>query len=138
MGVVSRSAGGQDIRIRQDVELLFRPASGGIDWEEDGPCDGTAHEADHNRNLEESEQEVTVNGLMVEDVAVGDLEEWADPVEQAGGHGWGSFPAVTESVHGPTGELQCSERTVDEALRDKSAGRTAVSGFDASRERRGT
>lgn len=57
------------------------PSTGGIHGEEDGPGDEATHEANNGRNLEETEQEIAVNGLMIQDVAIGDLEEWADPVE---------------------------------------------------------
>jgi len=55
MGVVSGIAARQDIGIRQDVKLRFRAPSGSIHWEENGPGDDAAHEADHSYNLEEAE-----------------------------------------------------------------------------------
>src|SRR4051794_38829115 len=59
-----------DIAHRQDIQLLVATASGGIDWEQDGPGDQAAQEADDDNELEVAEEQVAVDGLVVQDVLV--------------------------------------------------------------------
>lgn len=51
---------------------------------QNGPHDAAADKADVSQNLEVAEEEVGIEGAIVENVGIWDLEEGYDPVEQAG------------------------------------------------------
>ena len=53
--------------------------------EQNGPCDAAAGEADIAEDLDISEEEEAVEGAVVKDDGVGDLEERDDPIEPAVG-----------------------------------------------------
>lgn len=67
----------------EQVELLLACAAGGIDGEQYGPGDEAAEEADNDEQLEEADEQVAVNGLVVEDVLVLDAAKVLDPAEEA-------------------------------------------------------
>ena len=77
-----------DIAVAQQIQLLFPYSTGGIDWEQDGPGDAATDQADDHGNLEISQQEKGVDGLVVQDVAIRDLEKGANPIEQAAREVW--------------------------------------------------
>ena len=51
----------------------------GIDWEQDGPCDEYAQDADDDDQLEVAHKQETVNGRMVQDILVGQTAEVSYP-----------------------------------------------------------
>lgn len=82
-----------DVANGQRVELLEPAAAGGVEREEDGPEDEAAGEADVPQHLDEAEEEEAVQGAVVEDKGIGDLEEGYDPVDPAGREGGTRQPA---------------------------------------------
>lgn len=60
-------------------------ASCDVDWEKDRPGDEAANEASCRGDLQITEQQEAIEGLVVEDEAIGDLGEDADPFEEAAG-----------------------------------------------------
>lgn len=72
-----------DVTETDEVQLLLASTACRVDREKDRPCHETADEADGHRNFEVSEQEEAIQRVMVEDIAVGNLIECANPVEQA-------------------------------------------------------
>ena len=59
-----------------------------VDGEEDRPCDQTSQEADDDEQLEVAHKEVSVNGLVVQNVFVLDVPKVLDPAEEARARGW--------------------------------------------------
>lgn len=81
-----------DVAEADHVELLLASSTGGIDGEEDGEGDATTDEAHGGSNLEVAEEEVAVQRVVVEHIAIRYLEEGADPVEQSTRQGWRALP----------------------------------------------
>jgi len=54
-----------DVRHAEDVELRSASTTGSIDREEDRPCDEAADETNDDRDLEESQEQETVERLML-------------------------------------------------------------------------
>ena len=75
-----------------EVQLLLASAACRIDREEDRPCDETADEADDGRHFEISKQEEAIERVVIEDIAVWNLVESANPVEHAIGKFRRSLP----------------------------------------------
>ena len=91
-----------DITETDAVELLQASTACRVDREEDGPCHETTNKADGHRNFEVSKQEEAIERVVIEDIAVGDLIEGANPVEHTIGKIWRPFPAKSE----------CQSRTI--------------------------
>ena len=70
-----------DVDKADDVHLGRTSPSRRVDREKDRPCDQTSNEAQSHRDLKVSQEEETVKGLMIEDVAIWRLVECADPIE---------------------------------------------------------
>ena len=81
-----------DIAETDDIQLLLASAACRIDREEDWPSHETADETDGHRNLEVPQQEETIESVVIEDIAVWDLVESANPVEHAIGKIWRPLP----------------------------------------------
>ena len=92
MRVVSRIVPGGDILKAEKTELCLGPTCRGIDREQDRPGNDAADEADDGGYSEEAEQEIAIDGLMVQDIGIGDLEEGPDPIEQPARDGRSAFP----------------------------------------------
>lgn len=105
--------GAFDVTEADEIQLPLAPTTRRIDREQDGPGDQTAKEADGHRDLEVSKQKKSVEGLVVEDVAVRDLVEGSNPVEQAIWKGRRSFPRA--------GECESSKDCESDLLRTKRA-----------------
>ena len=80
-----------DVAEAENVQLNASGATSSIDGEQDGHGDETANEADGDRNLQVSKEEKTIERLVIEDVAVRDLVEGANPVEHSIGQVWCSL-----------------------------------------------
>lgn len=87
-----------DVAETDDIQLLLASAACRIDREENGPGYKTAYEADGHRNLEVPEQEEAIKRVVIEDIAVRDLVESADPIEHAIGKVWRPLPSNSVSV----------------------------------------
>jgi hypothetical protein len=72
-----------DIAHGEHVELFLAFASGCVDWKQNRPCDETTQERDDDENLEEAHKQIAINGLVVEDVSVGEPLEILDPSKQS-------------------------------------------------------
>ena len=84
MGIVSIDLSGRvDVAEADGVQLLLAPSSCCIDGKQDRPDEQTSDETDDGRHFEVAKEEIAVKGLMIEDVAVGHLDEGANPIEEA-------------------------------------------------------
>ena len=77
-----------DITKADDVHLLLTSTSRSIDWKQDRPCYQTPKEAQRHGYLQVSKEEKPIKRLMVENVAIWNLVEGSDPIEQAVGQVW--------------------------------------------------
>ena len=64
-----------DVAEGEDVQLLLPTASGRIDGEEDGPSDAASDKADNDGDLQVSQQEISVDGIMLKHEGVRHLVE---------------------------------------------------------------
>lgn len=64
-----------DIREAEAIKFHGVAAAGDVDREEDRPCDRASHQADHHGDLEESQEEVSIESVVIQDPCVGDLVE---------------------------------------------------------------
>ena len=71
------------------VQLDLTSTTSSIDGEQDWPCDQTADETHSHRYFEVAQQEIAVQGMVVEDIAVWDLAESTEPIEHALWKIWG-------------------------------------------------
>ncbi|KAB8342909.1 hypothetical protein FH972_022506 [Carpinus fangiana] len=84
MGVVAISLSVDvDVAVRQQLKLLQTASSSGIDGEENGPCDACTDEGDDDHGSEEAQEQVGVEGVVVEHEGVWQREELLDPSEHA-------------------------------------------------------
>ena len=54
----------------QNVKLTLAPMTCSIDWEEDRPSDAAPDKADNDHDLEVTEKEVRVDGIVLQDVSI--------------------------------------------------------------------
>ncbi len=69
----------------EKVELLALSMARRVDGEQDGPGHQAAHEADGSCYLEVSEKKVCVQGLMVQNISIGNRDKLRNPIEQTAG-----------------------------------------------------
>ena len=125
MGVEARICGAGNVTKGQHIQLLEAVSPSDVDGEEDDEGDDAANEANDRRNLQETKEEIAVDGLMVEHVSVRNLEEGSEPVEQAFGKCRGSFPksnsvqAARDVRTGLAPFLPGQRRTVHAARRER-------------------
>lgn len=60
-----------DIAEAQYIKLRLTTSASGVDWKEDWPGDAAADKADEDEYLEESQEEITIKGVVLEDEVVG-------------------------------------------------------------------
>ena len=72
-----------DIGETEDIETSLTTTTGGIDREQDWPCDTAADEADDEEDLEEAEEEVAIQRAVIENVGVGLRLVPTDPAKHA-------------------------------------------------------
>ena len=87
-----------DVTETEEVQLLQLSAACRIDREKDWPCHETADEADGRRNLEVSKQQEAIERVVVEDIAIWDLVESANPIEHTRGKSWRALPVKRASA----------------------------------------
>lgn len=83
---------GLDVTEAEDVQLDPPCTTSGIDWKQNGPCQQTADEAHGDRDLQISQKQEAIERLVIEDIAIGNLIEGLDPVEQSIGQVWRTLP----------------------------------------------
>ena len=66
-----------------NVQLDLTSATSSIDGKQDRPCNQTADEAHGHRYFEIAQEEIAIQGVMVEDIAIWDLAESTEPIEHA-------------------------------------------------------
>ena len=81
--------GVRNVAEADDVQLDLASTTSSIDGKQDRPCNQTADETHSHRNFEVAQEEIAVQGVMVEDIAVGDLAESPEPIEHAFWKIWG-------------------------------------------------
>jgi hypothetical protein len=74
-----------DISKGENVQLGISIAASRGDWEQDGPGHAASNEANDRGDLEETEEQVAIHGMVVQHIAIRDLVERADPIEPSGG-----------------------------------------------------
>lgn len=67
----------------EQVQLTLAATTSRIDGEQDGPGNQTAHETAYDRDLEKSQEQVAVEGVVVQDVRIGRGPELRDPIDKA-------------------------------------------------------
>lgn len=77
-----------DVTETDEIQLLQTSAACCVDRKKDGPCHETADKADGDGDLQVSEEEEAIKRVVIEDIAVWDFVESANPVEQAIGEIW--------------------------------------------------
>ena len=87
-----------NVRHRQKVKLLLSTTAGRIDRKEDGPCDEAPYDAHHDGELEESQEEEPVQGMVVEDPCIWNSVELGYPAEEGIGHNWRALEGF-EATH---------------------------------------
>lgn len=92
MGKVTPIRIRRDVGETEDIQLLLTTTTGSIDGEQDGPGDTAADEHDGRRQLEESQQEVRIHRVMLENVGIRELVHRTDPAKQASGGFRGALP----------------------------------------------
>lgn len=92
MGEVATIGVGRDIGETEDVELLLTTTASSIDGEQDRPGDAASNEHDGRDQLQESQQEVRIHGMVLEYVSIGKLVHRGDPTPEAGGGFRGALP----------------------------------------------
>lgn len=81
-----------DITKAEEIQLLQTSATCCIDREEDGKRHKTADKTDGHGNFEISEQEEAIESVVIQNIAVWDLIESANPIEHAIGEIWRPLP----------------------------------------------
>lgn len=92
VGVETILVGFCDIAEADEIQLLQASPACRIHGEEDGEGHETANEADGDGNLEIAEQEEAIESVVIENIAVGDLVESANPIKHAIGQIWRPLP----------------------------------------------
>lgn len=59
-----------DIAEAQDIKLRLTTSASGIDWKENWPGDAAADKADEDEYLEESQKEITIKRVVLENKVV--------------------------------------------------------------------
>jgi hypothetical protein len=68
----------------QNVELLLAAASSGIDREEYGHCDDAASNTHDDHDFEEAKPQITIEGVVSKDMAIGEAFEVGDQAKEIG------------------------------------------------------
>ena len=92
VGVETILVGFCDIAEADEIQLLQASPACRIHGEEDGEGHETANEADGDGNLEIAEQEEAIESVVIENIAVRDLVESANPIKHAVGQIWRPLP----------------------------------------------
>ena len=72
----------RDIAEAENVELLLAITSCSVDRKQDGPGDATSDQADDDRYLQISEQEVAIQRVMLENESVRELIKGFQPSDE--------------------------------------------------------
>ena len=83
VGVETILVGFCDIAEADEIQLLQASPACRIHGEEDGEGHETANEADGDGNLEIAEQEEAIESVVIENIAIRDLVESANPIKHA-------------------------------------------------------
>lgn len=76
----------RDVGNAQHVQLFLITTACDIDGKKHRPGDNAADEKDAGRNFQVTQKEESIQGVMVQDVAVGDLADIDDPFEKPARH----------------------------------------------------
>ena len=90
-----------DIAETDDVHLHLGSTAGCIHRKQDRPCDQATEEAKSDGDFQVTQEEEGVEGVVIEHIAIGDLIERANPVEESTWQVWGSLSVVRLSVDAP-------------------------------------
>lgn len=99
-GVSKIAVGVCNVAHAENVQLLLAASSGGIDGEENGPCDQAAGKGDDDEDFEISQPEIAIHGVVFEDIAVGEGVVVSDDAEEADAGARGALFFLDESFIG--------------------------------------
>lgn len=68
---------------RKDIELRFTTSSSYVDWEQDRECDAATDQTSDDSHLEETQEQVTVQRVVVQDIAIRNIEKVAEPCKDS-------------------------------------------------------
>ena len=94
VGVVALLVGLFDVAEGQHIELFQTSATGDVDREQDRPCDEAAEKTDGDADLQVSKEEESIQGVMVQHIAIRDLEEHLEPGHETGRKFGRAFPTA--------------------------------------------
>jgi hypothetical protein len=70
-----------DITHGEHIQLFLASSSGNIDWEQDRESNTSSYEHNDHSHAKKAEEEVCIEGLMLESICIWDLQEWTNPVK---------------------------------------------------------
>lgn len=71
-----------DIAEAQRIELGIPAATVGMQWKKYRPGNDAAHQADDRHHPQEPKEKISVQRRVAEDMAIGQLEERAEPIKE--------------------------------------------------------
>lgn len=80
-----------DIGECKQVQLFLSTAASYIDREQDRPGDQTTHETAYDRDFKESQEQVAVQSMVVQDIRIWRGPEFRDPIDKAIFRSWCSL-----------------------------------------------
>jgi len=73
----------RDISERKDVELRFAPASSNVDRKQDREGDTATNQTSDNSHLQQTQEQVAVQRVVVQDITIGNIEEVTEPSKES-------------------------------------------------------
>jgi len=68
---------------REDVKLRFASASSDVDRKQDREGDAAANQTSDNSHLQQTQEQVAVQRVVVQDITIGNIEEVAEPSKES-------------------------------------------------------
>jgi hypothetical protein len=68
---------------REDVELRFTSTAGDVYGQKDGEGDAAANQTSNNSHLQESQKQVSVQRVVIENITIRNAEEVAEPTKKS-------------------------------------------------------
>jgi hypothetical protein len=67
---------------RKDVKLRFTAPTSDVNWQKYRESDAAAHQTSDDRHLQETQEQVSIQRVMVEDIAIRNAKEVAEPTKE--------------------------------------------------------
>lgn len=120
----------------QHVQLRFAAATSGIDREENRKGNQAADEARNDGHLKQAQEEEAIEGVVREDVTVGNFDKGGDPAEEAIGE-LGRALILGQGVQHGAGLVSASEDAAEEEEDDEEDDGVEEDGQQGGEELRG-